>query len=376
MKHPGLNLSTPKKSRGAALIIALMVVALVAVIGASMGIDYLITVKRASNQLIGEQAYSYSIAAESFAIKVLQMDLLNDAQKGGTRHDALDEFWNKDAPPFQTAEGAYGGKLYDLSGRFNINVLMNQKERMTAPPEKKNSEAILSVNEARFTRLLMSLSDDEGDFVVLPEQAIAIMVAVIDWLDVDNEPTGVDGAEDDFYAGIEERPPYRAANRAMVSPSELLLVAHMTPEIYKRLLPHITVWPMAPDQPAGGAGTGAGAATALSGGINVNTATENVLRSLNVEPGKLDGPPASREQVAPIIQQQQLEGGYAADNNFDSLFSAAGIPKIDAAGLTAASDFFLLDGHVTIGDVATHMQSVISRKNDKVQVILRSSGGL
>jgi len=361
MKHPGL-----KKSRGAALIIALMVVALVAVIGASMGVDYLITVKRASNQLIGEQAYSYGIAAEAFAIKVLQMDLLKDAKDGGEPHDALDEFWNKDAPPFQTAEGAYGGKLYDLGGRFNINVLRDQvgTERMSSP-EKKNQQQILTVNEARFVNLLMSLSDEEGDFSVPQEQAIAIMVAVLDWLDADSEPTGSDGAEDDFYADIEERPAYRAANAPMVSPSELLLVAHMTPEIYKRLQPHISVWPMTPEQ------TGAPGA----GGININTATENVLRSLLVEAGKFSAvAPATRDQIAPLLQQQQLEGGYPAEFQLDTLFPGA--PKIDKQGIVTSSDFFLLDGHVTIGDVATHMQSVISRKNEKVQVILRSSGGL
>jgi len=353
--------TNPKESRGAALIIAMMVVALVAIIGASMGIDYMITVKRASNQLISEQAYSYGLAAETFAIKVLQLDLVKDMEdpQGGGRHDSLDEFWNKDAPPFQTAEGAYGGKLYDLSGRFNINVLSERaaEKKALAPPQ--------SVNEARFARLLMSLSDEEGDFVVSPEQAYSITAAVIDWLDADNTPTGIDGAEDDFYVGSKERPPYRAANRAMVSPSELLLVAHITPEIYKRLLPNISVWPMVPA--ANTAGPGGGSA----GNINMNTATPNVLRSLNVKKGALDGPPATMQDIAPILQQQALEGGYAAGAKFDTLFGG-----IDASGLGTTSDFFLLDGHVTIGDVATHMQSVISRANNKVQVILRTSGGL
>lgn len=377
MKRSGLNRSTLRKARGAALIIALMVVALVAVIGASMSIDYLITVKRASNQLIGEQAYSYGIAAEAFAIKVLQMDLLQDMQEDGKRGDSLDEFWNKDAPPFQTAEGAYGGKLYDLSGRFNINVLADQTERMSLPAELKNSEQILTVNEARFTRLLISLSDEEGDFVVSPDQAIAIMVAVVDWLDADSEPIGFDGAEDDFYAGIEGRPAYRAANRTMVSPSELLLVAHMTPEIYKRLLPHITVWPTTPPLHVSGV-------TGIEGGINLNTATENVLRSLAVAPQESKGQPFAgdplplpREAVAGLLKLQQEDGGLGDDPGIiASLYKDVGVATINADGLTLASDFFLLDGHVTIGNVATHMQSVISRKDDKVRVIVRTSGGL
>lgn len=371
--------SSPARSRGAALIIALMVVALVAVIGASMSIDYLITVKRASNQLVGEQAYSYGIAAEKFAVKALQMDVLQDLQEGGDRRDSLDEFWAKDAPPFQTDEGAYGGKLHDLSGRFNINLL--QDERAGLEEMQKNSSLPISLNEARFTRLLMSLSDEESDFIVSPEQASSILLAVLDWLDADNAPTGIDGAEDDFYADIEGRPAYRAANRAMVSPSELLLVAHMTPEIYKRLLPHITVWPTSPDRaPRSGAG---GGENPVSSGINMNTATENVLRSLNVPANvqagqSLDGPPASREDVAPLLQLQVAEGGFPTEYDFSTAFATSSIPvpTIDINGLVERSDFFLLDGHVTIGGVATHMQSIISRKDDKFQVLVRSSGGL
>lgn len=360
MKQRQVNRRT---TRGAALIIALMVVALVAVIGTSMGVDYIVTVKRASNQLIGEQAYSYALAAETIAVKALRFDLLQDLQQDNERRDSLDEFWAKDVPPFQTAEGAYGGKLLDLGGRFNLNSLRNQKERMTPPSQDTNQQRIRSVNEARFVRLLVSLSDDEGEFMVAEEDAIAILQALIDWLDADNEPTGFGGAEDDYYTSIEGRPAYRAANGPMVSPSELLLLAHMTPEIYKRLLPHVTVWPMSIDD---------GVAK-----INLNTATENVLRSLNVAQGQFEViTPATREQVAPLIQQQQLEGGFPLENSYAGIFKDAGVATIDATGLGVESDFFMLDGHVTLGDVATHMQSVISRKGGQVQVIVRSSGGL
>jgi len=351
------------QARGAALIIALMVVALVAVIGASMGLEYAITVRRASNQLVGEQAYSYALAAETIAVKALRLDLLKDAQlDGGTRHDSLDEFWAKDVPPFQTAEGAYGGKLIDLSGRFNLNSL--RMGRIQKNPQNVSPELIQTVNEARFVRLLESLSDDEeGEFIISEQDAIPILEALLDWLDVDNEPTGFGGAEDDYYANIEGRPAYRAANGPMVSTSELLLLKNMTPEIYKRLLPHVTVWP-AEDN-----------GTSI---INVNTATENVLRALNVGQKPFEGfQPATREQVASLVELQQKETGLGDEKEMQAaLKSIPGYNNIDTSGLGIASDFFLLDGHVTLGDVATHMQSVISRKDGQVQVIMRSSGGL
>ena len=82
MNNAFANPALHSRQRGAALVIALMVVALVAVIGASMGIDYIITVKRASNQLVAEQAFSYGIAAESIALKALRTDSLMDQQEG------------------------------------------------------------------------------------------------------------------------------------------------------------------------------------------------------------------------------------------------------------------------------------------------------
>jgi type II secretory pathway component PulK len=157
----------------------------------------------------------------------------------------------------------------------------------------------------------------------------------------------------------------------MVSPSELLLVAHMTPEIYKRLLPHITVWPARPN-PTGTDGDG----------INVNTATPNVLRALKVPPAENGqsflGEPATLQEIEPILTLQQQEGGIAREYPLGSLFAGAGgADTIVDTGLAVSSDFFLLDGHVTIGGVATHMQSVISRKNpERIQVILRTTGGL
>jgi general secretion pathway protein K len=347
----------PSRSRGAALIVALMVVALVAVIGASMGFEYLITVKRSSNQLVGEQAYSYALAAEAIAVKALRVDLMQDQLEEGVRSDSLDEFWAKDVPPFQTAEGAYGGKLIDLGGRFNINCLIDTKQgaQGSNPPPANQANGVRTINEGRFLRLLISLSDEEGEFVVLPEQALEIVQAVVDWLDADSNPTGFGGAEDDYYSGLQDRPPYRAANGPMTSTSELLLVAHMTPEIYKRLLPHVTVWP---------------AVVGSTDVINLNTATANVLRSLNVTKETLDGIPATGEQVAPLLEAQQQEGGITQEEIQSVL------PGADTAGLGISSDTFLLDGHVTLGDVATHMQSVISRKGGVVQVIVRSSGGL
>ncbi len=68
----------------------------------------------------------------------------------------------------------------------------------------------------------------------------------------------MEGAEDEYYAA--QTPAYRAANRPMSSVSELRAVAHMTPEIYRALLPWVTVWPQEPGDTEYQHGAGDGAA--------------------------------------------------------------------------------------------------------------------
>ena len=90
----------------------------------------------------------------------------------------------------------------------------------------------------------------------------ALAPALQDWIDADINTRFPDGAEDDVY--LLEDLPYRAANRPVVSISELRLVKGFTPEVIAVLEPHVTALP---EETV----------------ININTATPAVLRALHQE---------------------------------------------------------------------------------------------
>ena len=93
------------------------------------------------------------------------------------------------------------------------------------------------------------------------EEAARVAASVLDWRDADDreEP---DGAESPHYRSLS--PPYDCKNAPLESPEELLLVRGVTPELYRRVEPYVTVY---------GAGP-----------VNLNTAGPMVLRALGLSP--------------------------------------------------------------------------------------------
>jgi len=92
-----------------------------------------------------------------------------------------------------------------------------------------------------------------------PEHAEEIAAAIEDWRDEDDikRPSG---AEDFYYQTLAN--PYACKNRPFEQPEELLLVRGVSPALYRRLEPVITVHG--------------------SGKINLNTATRDTLRALGL----------------------------------------------------------------------------------------------
>lgn len=336
-----------RQQHGAAMIIALLVVALVTAIAAGMATEYVVTLKRASNQISSEAGYSYLRAAEVLAVKFLGLDLLyNQAAENPSVN--CNQPWSTEQF-LVTEEGSYGGRIHDLQGRFNLNSVVGSNA---------------GIQQARFYRLLKTFDDIE-DFEVTDETARCVTEALVDWLDPDQNTTGFCGAEDDAYSDIEGQHPYRTADQPMLDISELLLVAHMTPKLYSLLVPHITVWP-------------------ISGGeINVNTATARVLRSLNV-PDTADKPPGYVGRYDPPLTELSLldmleydkKQTYEELNKFITDYSThSGLAAISGAGLSVNSHYFMLNGLASINEVDTRLYSVIHRPDlnqGKIRVLSRS----
>lgn len=314
---------TRMTQRGAALLTALVVVALAVIIASAMLWDAHLGQRRTANILFGDQALLYGLAAEDWAAQILRRD------RAETETDHLGEAWATPLTGLPIDGGQLGGQLEDLQGRFNLNNLVDSQG--VSRPDYV----------AQFRRLLDALG------ITAP-----IQDAIVDWLDADQEPASLNGAEDGHY--LRKTPAHRTANRAMSSVSELRLVEGVTPEIYAALEPYVTVLPV-----YGIAGVDSPTR------INVNTAPAPVLMSLS---SGIDG--ALAENLVTLREERPF------DSPTDFQGQLGGV-QVQANLVTIESYYFRLRSDVAIGTVTLSMYSLLARQGDgSTYPLARSLGEL
>ena len=327
--------------RGVALVIALLVFALCAALLVALQRDFELDYRRGANSFISQQTWAYLRGAEELATLALQLDFDADLAREEFRDD-LTEFWARpDPPPYALDEGGWlRGTLADLQGRFSLNSL-------GAAPSTGEGPAAYSPAQQFFIRLLQALDEPELDQF----QAAAIAEAVADWIDADDEPRR-NGAESSYYVSL--TPSYRAANRPMVSVSELRSVTGITPEIYTALRPLVNVLPNATK-------------------INIHTAPETVLRAINVD-GSLQ--PLSIEDAAELKRLRD-------EGEFENISEVLQLPIFAGAQTTAVNElldektsYFLLFSRVEIADREQRLYSVLRRRERQVEVLERVDASL
>jgi general secretion pathway protein K len=300
---------------GVALVTALLVVSVVTVAAVAMATRQHIDVRRTGNLIHGEQAYDYAVAAESWARVILRRDLQDND------YDSLADDWATALPPLAVEGGQVDGAVEDLQGRFNLNNLVD--------PGSQGEGAGNEESIAYYKRLLDLLGLE-----------LALADALLDWLDADVNARYPNGAEDEFYLLLER--PYRAANRLLVSVSELRLVKGYDPPAIELLLPHVTALPEETS-------------------INVNTATPLVLQALNAE--------LTESDVSGLIVDRG-ETGYENINDFLSHNSLAGL-ELDV-DVDVTSDFFMVLTDVIIGSSRVQLESLLERDEDATRIVSRT----
>lgn len=208
--------------QGVALITALLIVALVTVAAVAMASRQQLDIRRTANILQSDQAYVMTLAGEAFAKQVLKKDKADV--------DNYEDDWGVELNNLDFRGGEIQSiRIEDLTSLFNLNNLVSEGR-----PSEWDIE--------RFKKLLSVLKEQED----APEEFKQVFVndlvyAVVDWLDTDGD-LSPGGAEDNDY--LERERPYRAANRLMLSPSELLLVKGFTPTIYNVVRPYVISLPV------------------------------------------------------------------------------------------------------------------------------------
>lgn len=322
--------STWPTERGAALIVALVIVAVMATLAVTLSDDFLLLFRRVENRLQGDQAYARLLGAEAMARRLLLED-----KAVGAPADSLDELW---AQPLELplAEGEVRMQLHDAQGLININGL-------SAPAGQEG----WSAEQRRLVRLLRFLRDDDDKPLLDEEQSTALANAIFDWLDGDNDPRLPGGAEAYDYSSD---PGVRPANGELVHPSELRWVRGVNAQVYAALMPWLVALP----------GQG--------GGVNINTAPAMVLASLGA-PDDLE--PLSERAVERLMELREVPGGV----ELDALALEPDLSTLDRGGLVVASDWFVLEAEVEMRGRVFHHRALLQRDGERVSVRQRWPGG-
>jgi len=250
------------KQHGVALISVLLVFTLVTLLASEMMTRNYIDIRKTAQLLNTKQAYYYALAGEEFARQILFRDL--DASETALS-DHLQEPWASNEGTLEIDQGELEIKIIDLTGRFNLNNLVDDQGRVS------------QTHAAQFERLQDQLSLNER-----------YTSALVDWVDADNV-TAAGDEENALY------PDYLPANQRTFDKTELRLLSGFNYLDFDLIKPHVTALPKATK-------------------INLNTANKEVIRSLSAT--------ISGSQIEQIVKRQQL-GGYDSVSKWLSAEAAA-----------------------------------------------------
>jgi general secretion pathway protein K len=229
-----------KNRKAAVLVVVVYIVAVLSMLAWAHALRSRMAIRQGSLLLERLQQEQLALVACDQARLVLEQD--------DPKVDSLDEQWHslhQFAPTSSDQRGAdiatgswrVTWKLTDLSAKINVNLA------------------------------------GAGLLVALNGFDEATVAAILDWID-DDDVTGPDGAESDFYRALQ--PPYNCKNAPIDCIDELLLI--------KGISPHIFFAPAQgqPDDQQDAGGPADLLTTYGDGRININTASQQVLRALPI----------------------------------------------------------------------------------------------
>ena len=286
---------------GIALLSAILITLTATAIIVSITHEEAFSIRKTARIQLMDRARLYALGLEDYAQIILQKD------RKDSNIDHLDEDWAIGVPGLPIEAGFLSGFIEDEQARFNINNLLASEEWVN-----------------RFRRLCNNL---EVDTTFIP--------ALLDWIDEDFDVRYPDGAEEHYET-------YRVANRPMVDISELMLVMHVTPEIYASLKPYITALPTTTN-------------------VNVNTISETVFLSLG------------ENLNADLFNEERDEEEFSSIQNFIERLQ---IP-LEESGLSVSTEYFHAYGQVSQVDLALNLDTLLHRDNNgNTRVIKRTLGQL
>ncbi len=281
------------------------------------------------------------------AVGLLAEDTLREAQEDAPMETGLDPWALVGRQVLAVDAGAtLQLEVEDIGSRLNLNALPLGDGG--SPPEET-------------TLLLTALLEKVIEALPLPpgEKALydpgELVANLIDWMDPDDlRQRG--GDEDDYYQ--QQEPRYRAANRPLLSYTELRLIEGFDGPLVDGLEPYVTVHPWAPPAESGG-------------GINPNTAPPHVLSLLFYFDGVTYGF-VKEDQVRRILELREKGRLICADSSLEIC-----TPISEIVGLNPvfpepsySSDVFRVVAGARVGEVRRSVEAVLDRSDPVTPRIL------
>ena len=320
-----------KKFKGAALIMALFVTAIIASISAGLFSMVSMNIENEKNMLSEQQAIDTTLSLESFTKKYL-------TQKENRTNLVLtaNNFNQKSPINLPLERGNLEANIVDMGQCFNLNSLI----LISA-----TGEEIANTDNLDFFKNLMKS-------LFIEEQKIEeITPAIVDWLDKDTFPDTHLGVEDDFYKN--EKISRLSSNQFFYDITELRDTKGVTEEIFQKLKPYVCV------------------INSLNTKININSLNPfypNILVALSSNT-------LSDLEARNILNNKPLTG-YSSVTNFLNLpeIKTSFSSKFSKANLVLETNYFILNTNIKIDDKDFHIKSHIYYSNESPKVIRRKLG--
>jgi type II secretory pathway component PulK len=306
------------------------------------------------------------------------------ATEGGFRVESRFDPWARVADlDLDVGDGAtLRLEIEDAGARLNLNALAVDAEAsnggggggdLTAEDAPSPTQSFTEADAEAFLGAFLGKVIEE--MPGRPEQknydVEELVLNLMDWVDADDVGRR-GGLEDEWYQG--RQPPYRAANRPLLSVDELRLVQGFDGRLVDALAPYVGVFPLAPKS-----GDEAEDATIPGLGVNPNTAPSWVLALLYHGDPAGGRELAKADEVAAIVKEREKHllceraGGDAPGAEDDgALTSEACVDLLEAADVdpssifpppTWESDFFTVAAEATVGEIRRRLEVVVDRSD-------------
>lgn len=308
------------KRRGIALIVVLLAMAVIVPLTIQFNRAVRLEIYEASN--LGETLRLHYAARSGFNLGWASL-----ASDKGT-FDALNEDW--------ADQGALNDAARRLFDNAEVRVVV-EDEGGKIPLNQLVKNNVVNGEVREMLLRLLTLPE----FRLEPEQALALVNAIKDWVDKDDVVTET-GAETPYYANLPR--PYRAKNGPLESLEELLAIKGVTKELYygtedaPGLVSCLTLY-----------GTGAK--------ININTAPRLVLQIL------------SKDMTAEMIEEmdeyrRDPQNDLASPSWFRKLGSMRDV-NVTTGWIEVKSDVFRISAQGKSGGMTETVSGVVYRDRNK-----------